>query len=112
MTEVCKFQSVCDDFEGKTKSASVNATAWIVNWIVLSVLFIGLIMLGNEIRWNTQMRHEQIEVLAKLNGEQDAHLKRLAAALEVSPKHVLPHVVKIEKMLEGKCGGVASIKHP
>jgi hypothetical protein len=110
MTQVCKYQSVCNEFEAKAKGASVLATAWIVNWIVLIVLFGGLVMLGHEIRYNAESRMKQVDALMKLNNQQDAQLKRLSEALAATPKHVLPHVLKIEEMLQTGCGGVAEIK--
>jgi hypothetical protein len=104
----CKHQAICDVYEARGLSEAqiltANATAWIINWICVMMLFIGLVMLSHSI--------DALQVSATENWEHarneryvlKSQINILADALSVSPKDVLPHVIKIEQMLHGKCG--------
>jgi hypothetical protein len=102
MTKVCKYQSVCKEFEGRDRRASsVLATAWVVNWICLATLFGGIVVMSHSIDMlQADARNERKLVKAEVSV--------LAAALKVRPEHVLPHVLKIEEIIQAKCGWTAT----
>lgn len=72
---------------------AANATAWIVNWICVVLIFVGLVVVSNQMATTTQLRNEQIKQLMALNREQDAAIDRL-----------VPHVLQVEKILRESCG--------
>jgi hypothetical protein len=109
MTEVCKYQSVCKEFEGRDRRASsANATAWIVNWCCVVMLFAGMVVMSHSI---DVLQADAIKAWSEAREERrlvKAEVSVLAAALKVSTKDVLPHVLKIEEMLlTRRCGEVA-----
>jgi hypothetical protein len=104
---LCKHQAICDAYEAKglseTKILTANASAWIINWICLVMLFIGLVMLSHSVAalqgsvvWNWEAARNERYVL---KGQIDI----LANNLKVSPRDVLPHVLKIEQILDKGC---------
>jgi hypothetical protein len=104
---LCKHQAICDAYEAKglseTKILTANASAWIINWICLVMLFIGLVMLSHSI---AVLQANTVENWAQSRNER--HILRgqvdiLAESLKVSPRDVLPHVLKIEQILDKGC---------
>jgi hypothetical protein len=108
MTEVCKYQSVCREFEGRDRRASsANATAWIVNWCCVVMLFAGMVVMSHSI---DMLQADAIKAWSEAREERrlvKAEVSMLAAALKVRPEHVLPHMLKIEDLLTRRCGEVA-----
>jgi hypothetical protein len=103
----CKHQAICDAYEAKglseTQVLTANASAWIVNWICLVVLFIGMVLMSHSIselqtavvsNWERSRNERYV-----LKGQIDI----LSETLKVSPRDVLPHVLKIEQILDRGC---------
>lgn len=110
MTQVCRHQATCQDFEGRQRRAeSIAAGAWIVNWICVIMLFFGLITVGKKL---SDMDNDGTGGLAKVKQElieqgaaRDVQIQFLTDRLaDVAPKDVLPHVLKIEEMVK-ECRG-------
>jgi hypothetical protein len=102
MTEVCKYQSVCKEFEGRDrKYSSINATAWIVNWCCVVMLFAGMVVMSHSIDMLQAEARDERKLIR-------AEVSVLAAALKVRPEDVLPHVLKIEEIIQAKCGWTAT----
>jgi hypothetical protein len=83
---------------------AADSFAWIANWACMIMLFGGLAMLSHAIA--------ELQTSAVKNWEQarnERHVLKgqidiLAESLKISPKDVPPHVVKVEQMLESRCG--------
>jgi hypothetical protein len=84
-------------------SESINAGAWIVNWICVVIVFLGLVMLSHDMRTMSALRNEQIQQLIDMNEAQESAIKRLVRDMDVRPKDVLPHVLAIERILTNGC---------
>jgi hypothetical protein len=75
---------------------SIDAAAWFVNWVCVVMIFLGLVMLGHDMRENSAMRAKQMRVL-------EAHMDKLIKDMAVRPSDVLPHVLRVEKLITEGC---------
>jgi hypothetical protein len=83
----------------------VDSFAWIANWLCMVMLFIGLVMLSQSIATLQTDTVENWEAARNERHVLRGQINLLAETLKVSPKDVLPHVLKIEEMLAGRCIG-------
>jgi hypothetical protein len=88
---------------GDAMKQAATEFAWIANWICLVVLFGGLVMMSRSIAGLQTAAMASWEQARNERYVLKSQIAILADALQVTPRDVLPHVVKIEQMLDSGC---------